>query len=261
MINYLKKIYNYLDRGLNYFRSQEDLINIIIALLFAIYGVWNVIIGYYTKNSSSLYFSIFCFSYFIFLLLPYLLEFNKTSKIIQFMFGFVKFNEEKESFNSIEVVYALFKVMAFFFIFVLLVPKGFLNITFYLTPEKILIPSISLVLAGAALSSLSFNHANSLNDKNGKVIISAARRFYISTHYSIITISLAVLILCLNSWLFHFSPTTLDEAANIGSNTLIIIYFQLFLISYIIMVYLMFFLTTICFFIDGLRLSFKGTIK
>jgi hypothetical protein len=234
------------------------LISIIISLIYAY-------IGYTNKNVDQIYLTIDIFGAIPLALLIFDIFFsfseNRFFKIFSFFGGNFSFKEDIKDFKFIRMLlYSQYIIFAIIILF--LIPYGFYQFAIQLDPLYLFVSSISLIAAGAALSNMTFKHANeAIIDPYFKdVMFSGAKRFYISTIYSIITISFTIILIILSKWILTISSNTLPNAINLPPIEFSLIYLGFIILSLTLFFFILIFIATIRLFIEGIYLAFKGSI-
>jgi hypothetical protein len=234
------------------------LLSIIISLIYAY-------IGYNNKNVGQIYVTIDIFGAIPLALLIFDIFFsfseNKFFKIFSFFGGNFSFKEDTKDFKFINMLlYAQYIIFAIIILY--LIPYGFYQFAIKLDPLYLFVSSISLIAAGAALSNMTFKHANeAIKDPYFKdVMFAGAKRFYISTIYSIITISFTIILIILSKWILTISSNTLPNAINLPPIEFSLIYLGFIILSFTLFFFILIFVSTIRLFIEGIFLAFKGSI-
>ena len=184
---------------------------------------------------------------------------NRFFKIFSFFGGNFSFKEDTKDFKFIRMLlYSQYIIFAIIILF--LIPYGFYQFAIQLDPLYLFVSSISLIAAGAALSNMTFKHANeAINDPYFKdIMFAGAKRFYISTIYSIITISFTIILIILSKWILAISSNTLPNAINLPPIEFSLIYLGFIILSLTLFFFILIFIATIRLFIEGIYLAFKG---
>ncbi|MDP3065248.1 MAG: hypothetical protein Q8N08_00780 [Methanobacteriaceae archaeon] len=235
------------------------LLSIIISIIYAY-------IGYNQKNVDQIYTTINVLGALplVFLILDIFLSFsgNRFFKVYSFFSGNFTLKEDNNNIKLFKVLsYA--QIVIFVIINLIIIPYGFYQFAFQFDPTYYLVSSIGFIAAGAALSNISFKYAtegtiNSVYFRD--VMLACAKRFYISTIYSILLIFFTIIIIILSKWIVAMSSSTLPNAVNLPLFEFSLIYLEFLIVSLILFFFILISLTTIRLFIEGLYLAFKGSI-
>lgn len=196
-------------------KIKDDRSLFLFAVFFTIIvGLILAYIGYTEKNAEVILTSLntLIILPILFLILDIIFSLSKFKyfKFFSFFAGFFNFKGESDDFIvSSKVIGGELAVFAIFIAF--FIPYGLYQFIIFLDPQSLIIPSLSLILAGAALSTLSFNHSNSIDYDKG-VMLAGAKRFYMSTIYAIITIFFTITLVILSKWIFAISSSTLSTS-------------------------------------------------
>jgi len=231
---------------------------IFISILYAYFG-------YTQKNVDQIYLTINVLGAFplFLLILDLFFSFSKKRyfKIFNFFSGNFALKEDIKDFHIFrKLLYVQYIVFAIIILF--LVPYGFYQFFIQLNPVYLFFSSIGLIAAGAALANMSFKYAhegtNSSYFKN--ILFACAKRFYLTTIYSIITIFFTIILIILSKWVLAISSSTLPNAINLPPLQFGLIYLEFLILSLILFFFILVFISTIRIFVEGLYLAFKGSI-
>jgi hypothetical protein len=235
------------------------ILSIIISLIYAY-------IGYTQKNVDQIYSTINVLGALplLILILDIFLAFsgNRFFKIYSFFSGNFTFKEDIKDIKFFKVL-SYTQIIIFIIINLIIIPYGFYQFAFQFDPFIFIASSIGLIAAAAALSNITFKYATegikkSLHFRN--IMLACAKRFYISTIYSILLIFFTIVIIILSKWIVTLSSSTLPNAVNLPLIEFSLIYLQFLIVSLILFFFILISLTTIRLFIEGLYLAFKGSI-
>ena len=111
---------------------------------------------------------------------------------------------------------------------------------------------LSVISAAAALSVVSFNYYNALDDDNQIIILASAKRYFLTTLYGIFMLLVLIGI--------KYLPQLPMVLTNVPI-AFIALYLNIFIFVMAIILFVMLISTTLLFLIEGLYLSLPGTIK
>ncbi|MCE5214646.1 MAG: hypothetical protein LLF83_08015 [Methanobacterium sp.] len=236
---------------------------IILIIFICIFYAYN---GYTQKNVNQVYLTINALSALPLLILILDIFFSLFNKkyltLFSFFSGNFSFKEDSNTefqvFNKI--LYGQYAIFAI--INLILVPYGFYQFAMQLDPIYLFISSISIIAAGAALANMSFKYAHEgTNSEHLKdVLFACAKRFYLTTIYSIITIFFTIIVIILSKWILAISSSTLPNAVNLPPLQFSLISLELCILSVVLFFFILVFISTIRIFIEGLYLAFEGSI-
>lgn len=176
----------------------------------------------------------------------YVLNLKNDISMSEIIFGQINL----KLIRSFHLLYLV--IMTFFIVgFVAIIYKQNINI------NQLIIPLLSLILASAGLSTLSFNYSKGLDDEfDKKLMFLSAKRFFMVTFLAIISFSLLIVIMSLN-------PVTINFDIPIEPNLInfVLIYFKTGITLLFLMVDVILVANAIKFFVEGLILSFKVSLK
>jgi hypothetical protein len=236
---------------------------LIISIIFI--SLFYAYLGYTQRNVNQIYLTINALSALplLLLILDVFFSFSKKKylKLFNFFSGNFAFKEDITGFQIFKkLLYAQYIVFVIINLF--LIPYGFYQFAMQLDPVYLFVSSIGLIAAGAALSNMSFKYAHEgTNSSHLKdVLFACAKRFYLTTIYSIITIFFTIIIIILSKWILAISSSTLPNAINLPPLQFGLIYLEFLILSLILFFFILVFISTIRLFVESLYLAFKGSI-
>lgn len=123
----------------------------------------------------------------------------------------------------------------------------------HLPVHTLIVTGLSVISAAAALSVVSFNYYNALKgDDNQIIILASAKRYFLTTLYGIFMLMVLIGI--------KYLPQLPMALTNVPI-AFIALYLNIFVFVMAIILFVLLISTTLRFLIEGLYLSFTGTIK
>jgi hypothetical protein len=123
----------------------------------------------------------------------------------------------------------------------------------HLPVHTLIVTGLSVISAAAALSVVSFNYYNALKgDDNQIIILASAKRYFLTTLYGIFMLMVLVGI--------KYLPQLPMALTNVPI-AFMALYLNIFIFVMAIILFVLLISTTLRFLIEGLYLSFTGTIK
>jgi hypothetical protein len=242
------------------------LVSFILIISIISISLFYAYIGYTQGNVDQIYLTINAFGALPLFLLIFdiFLSFSKKRyiKLFNFFSGNFNLKEDIKDFQIFrKLLYAQYIIFAIIILF--LVPYGFYQFVIQLDPVYLFVSSIGLIAAGAALSNMSFKYAHEgINSSHLKdILFACAKRFYLTTIYSIITIFFTIILIILSKWILAISSNTLPNAINLPPLQFGLIYLEFLILSLILFFLILVFISTIRIFVEGLYLAFKGSIN
>lgn len=228
-----------------------------ISLIIISFSIFVGCIAYTTKSSRYTGFSVLILGWFFLVLfmnpngfsvLGFFLDIKEDIDIYKFLFG--KDFDYANSWKFIAYQYIIMVIPLIISAVILF----FNYIPLLVGPGTTL--GISLISLGAALGILSFNYYNALPDSDDKeIIFSSAKRYFMATILAIISLLLIVTVGYVNSSMINIEQQIFLSPFNFISYYLI---FAVYTVSLIF--YTLFLMMTLRHFIEGIILSFKGTL-
>jgi hypothetical protein len=122
----------------------------------------------------------------------------------------------------------------------------------HLPVHTLIVTGLSVIFAAAALSVVSFNYYNALKgDDNQIIILASAKRYFLTTLYGIFMLMVLIGI--------KYLPQLPMVLTNVPI-AFMAIYLNIFIFVMVIILFVLLISTTLRFLIEGLYLSFTGTI-